>query len=149
MGLQRVGHNWATELSLNWVWHNFTGKPAQDGGKWNMRWESQCAYSVVSNSSDPIDYGQPGFSVHRIFQSRILEQIAISYSRDSSQPRDQMPFPTAGHVCNPGIEPASLESAALTGRFFINCTTWEARGKQQREDGIHSFFFLAMRHAVS
>ena len=33
----------------------------------------------------------PGSSVHRIFQARILEQIAISYSRGSSQVRDQSP----------------------------------------------------------
>ena len=166
MGLQRVRYDWVTELSLNWVWHNFTGKPAQDDlkswgmlewwkmgkrkktdsdgcqrGKWTMRWESQCAYSGMSNSCDPIDFGQPGFWVHRIVQSRLLEQIAISYSRESSQPRDQMPFPTIGHLCNPEIELASLASAALTGRFFINPTTWEARGKQQREDGILFFFW--------
>ena len=31
----------------------------------------------------------PGSSVHGIFQARILEQVAISYSRGSSQPMDQ------------------------------------------------------------
>ena len=38
---------------------------------------------------DPMDCSQPGSSVLGIFQSRILEQGAISYSRGSSQPRDQ------------------------------------------------------------
>ena len=31
----------------------------------------------------------PGSSVHGILQARILEWVAISYSRGSSQPRDQ------------------------------------------------------------
>ena len=31
----------------------------------------------------------PGFSVHGIFQARILEWVVISFSRGSSQPRDQ------------------------------------------------------------
>ena len=38
---------------------------------------------------DPIDWGSPGFSVHGIFQARILEWVAISFSRRSSLPRDQ------------------------------------------------------------
>ena len=31
----------------------------------------------------------PGFSVHGILQARILEWVTISFSRGSSQPRDQ------------------------------------------------------------
>ena len=31
---------------------------------------------------DPMDYSQPGSSVHGIFQARILECVVISYSRD-------------------------------------------------------------------
>ena len=37
---------------------------------------------------NPMDCRPPGFSVHGIFQARILEQGAISYSRESSRPRD-------------------------------------------------------------
>ena len=37
---------------------------------------------------DPMDCSLPGFSVHGIFQARILEWVAISFSRRSSQPRD-------------------------------------------------------------
>ena len=36
-----------------------------------------------------MDYSLPGSSVHRIFQARILEWVAISFSRGSSRPRDQ------------------------------------------------------------
>ena len=37
---------------------------------------------------DPIDSSLPGSSVHGIFQAIVLEWIAISFSRGSSQPRD-------------------------------------------------------------
>ena len=38
---------------------------------------------------DPMDYNPPGSSVHGIFQPRILEWVAISFSRGSSWPRDR------------------------------------------------------------
>ena len=37
---------------------------------------------------DHMDCSQPGSSIHGIFQPRILEWVAISFSRRSSQPRD-------------------------------------------------------------
>ena len=43
----------------------------------------------VSQFYDPIDYSQPGSSVHGILQTRILEWVAMPSSRESSQPRDQ------------------------------------------------------------
>ena len=36
---------------------------------------------------DPMDYSPPGSSVHGILQARILEWVAISFSKRSSQPR--------------------------------------------------------------
>ena len=38
---------------------------------------------------DPMDRSLPGSAVHGIFQARVLEWCAISFSRWSSQPRDQ------------------------------------------------------------
>ena len=38
---------------------------------------------------DPMDCSPPGSSVHEIFQGRIMEWVAISFSRGSSWPRDQ------------------------------------------------------------
>ena len=38
---------------------------------------------------DPMDYNLPGSSVHGISQGRILEWVAISFSRGSSQPGDR------------------------------------------------------------
>ena len=37
---------------------------------------------------DPMDYSPPGSSVHRIFKARMLEGVAISFSRRYSQPKD-------------------------------------------------------------
>ena len=38
---------------------------------------------------DPMDYSPPGSSIHGISQGRMLEWVAISFSRGSSQPRDR------------------------------------------------------------
>ena len=38
---------------------------------------------------DSMDYSPSGSSVHRIFQTRILEWVVISFSQGSSQTRDQ------------------------------------------------------------
>ena len=35
-----------------------------------------------------------------------------------------LPFPSPGHLPDPGIEPVSLESAALAGRFSTTSATW-------------------------
>ena len=43
---------------------------------------------VMFDSRDPMDCNPSGFSVHGISQARILEWVAISFSRESLQPRD-------------------------------------------------------------
>ena len=63
-----------------------------------------CAESCPT-LADPIDCSPPGSSVHGIFQARILEGV---------------PFPTAGDLPDPGIEPMSLESPTLAGGFFYH-----------------------------
>ena len=68
---------------------------------------------------DPMDCSPSGFSVHGILQARILGCHASS--RGSSQPR---------------IEPTSLMSSALAGRFFTTSTTWEAHMYQI--EGVYS-----------
>ena len=40
------------------------------------------SHSVVSNSCNPMDSSPPGSFVHGISQARILEWVAISFSRD-------------------------------------------------------------------
>ena len=59
---------------------------------------------------NPVDYSQPGSSVHEISQARIMEWVAISYSRGLSQPRD--------------LTRVSWVSC-LDRWIFYHCTTWE------------------------
>ena len=49
--------------------------------------ESEVAQSCPT-LCDPINCSLPGSSVYGIFQARVLEWVAISFSRGSSQPRD-------------------------------------------------------------
>ena len=55
-----------------------------------------------------MDCSPPGSSVHEIFQARILEWVAISFSRGSSQPRDRN------------------QVSCIAGRFFTDWATREA-----------------------
>ena len=48
---------------------------------------------------DPRDCSPPGSSVHGILQARILEWVAISFSRGSSQPRDRTQVSCIGGRC--------------------------------------------------
>ena len=59
---------------------------------------------------DPMDYSPPDSSVHGIFQARILEWVAISYSRGPSQPSNW-----------------TLISCifCIGRRIFYHCVTWK------------------------
>ena len=52
------------------------------------RVEGEVAQSCLT-LCDPVDYNPLGFSIHGILQARILEWVAISFSRGSSRPRDR------------------------------------------------------------
>ena len=62
-------------------------------GKVPFRIFSSVQFSSVTQSCptlcDHMDCSLPGSSVHEIFQARVLKWVAISFSRGSSQPRDQ------------------------------------------------------------
>ena len=57
-----------------------------------LMFSKMCVYVLVTQSCpilwDPMDCSPPGSSVHGILQARILESVAISFSRGSSRPRD-------------------------------------------------------------
>ena len=52
-----------------------------------------CTWSKITQvslpSRDPMDCSLPGSSVHGILQARVLEWVAISFSKGSSWPRDR------------------------------------------------------------
>ena len=62
----------------------------------------------MSDSLQPVDCSPPSSSVHGILQARILEWVAISFSRESSRPRD---WTQVSHIA---------------GRHFNLCITREA-----------------------
>ena len=51
---------------------------------WKWKW----SHSVISDPFNPMDCSLPGSSVHGIFQARVLEGVAISFSKESSWPED-------------------------------------------------------------
>ena len=53
-----------------------------------VHWVSEWSRSVVSDSFHPMDCSPPGSSIHGIFQARVLEWVAISFSRGSSRHKD-------------------------------------------------------------
>ena len=50
---------------------------------------SVCVSQLCPILFDPMDCSPPGSSLHGIFRARMLEWIAISFSRGSFRPRDQ------------------------------------------------------------
>ena len=74
----------------------------------------------MSDSCDPMDCSPPGSSVHGVSQARILEWVAISFSRGSSQHREvallQSPcnYPQSCPAFSTGLnEPQTLNSRSL------------------------------------
>ena len=90
-------------------------KPNQKAGLWRTLFLlCVCMFSVTQSCltlCDPMDYSPPGSSVHGIFQARILEWVAISFSRGSFQPRDWN----------------CVACISCIGRWILYyCTAWEA-----------------------
>ena len=73
--------------------------------QWNFipshfNWNDMCVHAKSIQSCptlcDPMDYSLPGCFVRGILQARILEWVAISFTRGSSRPRD----PTRVSLCH-------------------------------------------------
>ena len=103
MGSQRVGHHWATntiksyrhmyELHKTLGFLKFLLRSLQNR-IWIMRFlKNNLKKTILSlgcwYSCNPMNCNLPGSSIHGILHARILEWVDISFSRGSSQPRDQ------------------------------------------------------------
>ena len=55
---------------------------------WSCKGKKERQRSVVSDSCDAVNCSLLGVSVHGILQTRMLEWVAISFSRGTSQPRN-------------------------------------------------------------
>ena len=75
---------------------------------------------------DPMDCSPPGSSVHGILQARILEWVAMSSSRGSSQPRDRTHlFCSSCTACKFfTAEPLGKPHPWLVG-VYTGITTWQ------------------------
>ena len=108
MGLQRVGRDWSNwarthaeltdsvalvsgEKQSDLVTHIHTSNSFSDS--FPIQVIIECVHAELFQSCltlcDPMDYSLPGYSVHGILRARMLEWVAIPFSRGSSQPRDQ------------------------------------------------------------
>ena len=87
------------------------------------RWFSFCWYeccvraqSLSQTHYDPMDCSLPGSSVHGISQARILEQVAISFSRRSSWPRDHAHFSWVSCIGGCVLYHCTILEALIFGR---------------------------------
>ena len=74
-------------------------------------WVCECMHAqLYLILCDPMDCSPPGSTVRGIFQARILEWVAISFSRGPSQSSDQ----------------TQVSCISCIGRQILyHCTTWE------------------------
>ena len=112
--IPRITFTWSWYIILIiycWIW--FANSLVRISASIFMMGSESESHSVVSDSLDSLD------SVHGILQARILEWVAFSFSRRSSQPRDQ------------------TQVSGITGRFF---TSWDTR--EPKTTGMSSLSLL-------
>ena len=70
------------------------------------------------------------FSRVRLFATlwTVAHQAPLSMGFSRQESWSGLPFPSPGHLPNPGTEPAPLMSPELTGVFFTTSATWEDLG---------------------
>ena len=70
------------------------------------------------------------FSHVRLFATlwTVARQASLSMGFSRQEYWSGLPYPPPGDLPNAGIEPVSLTSRALAGRFFTTGATWEASG---------------------
>ena len=68
------------------------------------------------------------FSHVQLFETpwTVAHQAPASMGFSTQEYWSGLPFPAPGDLPDPGIEPTSLMSPALAGRFFTTSATWEA-----------------------
>ena len=85
-----------------------------------------CCCCLVTQSCltlcKPMDYTPPGSSVHGISQERILEGVAIFFSRGSSWPRDQTHVSCIGRQI---LYHWATREAPISYCYMVNLFGWQ------------------------
>ena len=126
-----------------------------------------CVEKVKVTQSCPTLFDPMDYRVHGILQARILEWVAIPFSRGSSQPRIEPRSPTSqailyqlSHPKSPRIlewvtfpfssrssQPRNQTSfSSIIGRFF---TSWVTREANINNSLIHSFLKIQRTKIIS
>ena len=85
----------------------------------------------MSDSFDPVDCNLLGFSIRGILQARILEWVAISFSRGSSRPRDQT---QVSHIAGRRFNLRATREALAEASRFKKVKKTIAQKKQGSQD---------------
>ena len=123
LGSQRVRYNWVTSLHFHRLWVTVHLRNLNAANETTTRntfllcwttetwWLIMCVAwcCVVKFLSRVWFFASPGSSVHGNLQARILEWVAVHFSRESSQPRDW------------------TQVSCTAGKFFTNWATKEAQ----------------------
>ena len=84
-----------------------------------------CVFSVAQyclTLCDPLNCSPPGSSFHGIFQARILEWVAISFSRGSSHPKDRTRVSYYLTPCHLGSPSSNVYTDLYTTEYPIRPT---------------------------
>ena len=91
--LKALGRRWIRVIGCRRTSHSFLWTQGWAFGSTQNRKNSVLVCVLVTQLCltlwEPMDWDLPGSSVHGILQARILEWVAISFSRRSSWPRDR------------------------------------------------------------
>ena len=118
MDLEIVILSEISQKKTNIIWHHLYVESKES--------ESEVAQSCLT-LFDPVDCSLPGSSIHGILQARILEWVAISFSRGSSRPRYQTWI------------------SCIAGRHF---TLWATREGVESKKG-YKWIYLQNRNRVT
>ena len=91
----------------------------------NVLWKVQVQVQVLvaqwyPTLCGPMDCSLPGSSIHGISQAGMVEWIAISFSKGSSQPRNR------------------TQVSCIAGKFFTDWATWETQAQLEKGPGPSS-----------
>ena len=118
--------SWFTVLKMTRPWRVFRKE---------VKW-SEVAQSCPI-LCDPMDCSPPGSSIHGIFQARVLEWVAISFSRGSSWPRG---WTQVSHIAGRCFTIWATREALSGRKEWSNLAVIARRGCKRERDNVYDLF---------